>query len=385
MSLPHILDRLRQLSTETRPMKVAERGVLRIQVGFISEGLDDLTSAASVVPASYWIEAQLAEAHRAYVRDEMLSTRERLPEVYSYLRANCVDRFAAARRLAEEVGAPSKTIAWIWAHAGAAQTLLYFVMSNSEARKKDRTTMASCFVDALACFDEALAREPNYAWCIHLKAYVKTLRGADGDFEEARALLTRAMTLGGMTTAALNRNLAMLHSYEAAALGDDPSQSPDLERGIKAANDSVQCGLEVMQQDPDDALAAYTVAASIGWLHLRAKQHDCREHLEAAVAAARTRASNTLARTYATLAGLALLQNELATEGDVSIPRFPGSSPFEVDAQRIFERFLTHEIPIDVETWAMLNRDPIWRDHPFYRNLLGLLSQGLDTEAKAAE
>lgn len=386
MTASNHLDRLRQLSGQTSPLKVAERGSLRVQLGFVEEGLDDLKRAAAISADSYWIEAQLAEAHRVYVRDVMLSTQERLGGVHDYLRTECVARFGRASRMASASGAPPRTIAWIHAHAGAAQALLYFVMASSGARKQETPAL---FGDAMRSFDAALAAEPDYAWCIHLKAYLKTLRGQPaqagepGDFESARALLTRAQKLGGMTSAALERNLAMLHSYEAASLGEAPSQSPDLDRGKQAANDSIQHGFEVMRQDPDDPFAAYIVAASLGWLHLRASQADCREHLVSAISAARIRARNALARTYATLAGLALLDHDLLATSNTTAQR--EASDAEREARAIFERFANGDPAPDVETWAMLNRDPIWRSHPFYRDLLERLSEGLDVAPSAAE
>lgn len=371
MSHPY-LDKLKELNGQTRPIKVAERGALRTQLGFVEAGLSDLLAAAEAQPDSYWIEMQLAEAHRAYVRDIMLSTQERLRFVYSYLQTECVSRFERALALATKAAAPPRTLAWIHAHTGATLTLVYFVMQSSGARRKD---MPALFEQAMQSFADALAAEPNYPWCIHLQAYLRTLRGEPGDFEAARLLLTQAMELGAMTGAALDRNLAMLHSYEAAALGDDPKLSPQLDLGVEAANDSIQKGLDVMRQDPDDQVAAYTVAASLGWLVLKAGQDDCKDHLRAAVSTAKTRAQNALARTYATLAGLALLEKEI------------GSNPAaEETAWEIFvQRFAKGDPAPDVETWALLNRDPIWRSHPLYRDLLQLLSQGLDAEAQAAQ
>lgn len=386
MSSTNYLERLRRLSGETLPSKIAERGALRVQLGFVEEGLADLKHAADLSPGAYWIEAQLAEAHRAYVRDVLLSTQERLQEVHTYLQTECVARFGRALALAAASSAEPRMVAWIHAHAGAAQTLLYFVMTSSRSFEKDTP---SSFDDAMRSFDAALAAVPDYAWCIHLKAYLKTLRGRPaqegqpGDFEDARVLMARAKALGGMTTAALDRNLAMLHSYEAAALGDEPSRSPLLARGIQAANDSIQTGFEVMRQDPDEPFAAYTVAASLGWLHLRAKQAGHEEHLAAAISTARTRARNTLARTYATLAGLALLEQELlATSGT---PGQRDASAAEAEASEIFRRFAQGDPAPDIETWAMLNRDPIWSSHPFYRDLLERLSAGLDHSVAAAE
>jgi tetratricopeptide (TPR) repeat protein len=386
---PNYLDTLRQLSSASSASKVAERGSLRVQLGFVEEGLNDLKEAASLPASSYWVEAQLAEAHRVYVRDVMLSAQERLKAVYVYLQQECIARFQHALSLARAAGAPPKTLAWIHAHTGAAQTLLYFVMSNSGPLKKERMSLR--FDQAVASFEAARALEPDYAWCTHLEAYLMTLRGAPGDFQKARELLTQAKDLGGMSTAALNRNLAMLHSFEAAALGEqseqataEQSSAEPLKLGIQAANDSIQRGLEVMREDPDDPFAAYTVAASLGWLHLKAGQADCKEHLAAAVAAATTRAKNTLSRTYATLAGLALLENEFANPERSSSTNVPPTH-HEQTAQDIFRRFVAGELSIDIETWAMFNRDPIWRSHPYYRDLLKVLSEGLDSAAQAAE
>ena len=243
---------------------------------------------------------------------------------------NCIDGFTAA--LEGKASFSPAQQAWLHAHRGAAHTLMF-------SMKPD----AASFSQAKDDFTRARQLLNPYAWSLQFEAFLHAVRGEVGDFEVARSLLRQIKTDDSMTQSSLNRSLAMLYSYD---------QETD------AAKESVRKGLEAVRLDPEDCTAAYFSAASLHFLNKRRVVSE--ELFTSALESARVRAMNAISQASALLAGIGILQ------GDDSI------------AREFLDRLVkpaTSELDIrpDLETLAMISRDPTWaplRGHTAFKQLM---------------
>jgi hypothetical protein len=307
------------------------RGHLSTVFGMVCRGVDDLQLAQKSQPANLELVALLAEAHRVYARDILLGGAQKTrQEVAAFVKDRVVAGFT--RALTEGKGLSDARRAWLCAHRAAAHTLIYSLRPDTQA-----------FGLAKEDFVEARRLRPQYPWSLQFEAFLHAVRGQHGDFEAARALINGIEGADDLTQSSLNRSLSMLFRYDLTT---------------EAARQSVDNGLEAVRRDPEDYTAGYFAAASLKYLH--DKGEVSRELLEAALESARVRTMNAISQATAVLAAIGILQDQ------PHVPRAFLARAVKPDYDEL-------DCRLDLETLAMMSRDPTWdplRSEPAFKQLM---------------
>jgi hypothetical protein len=305
------------------------RGQLSTTFGMATRGVRDLERALESQPDNLELVALVAEAHRVYARDILLAGGlETRQGVVSHVQDHAITGFT---RALQGTGLSEARRAWLHAHRGAAHTLVYTMKPDDERFER----AAQDFVEA--------RKLPGYVWALQFEAFLYAVRGGPGDYETARRLLRKIEGVDDLTQSSLHRSLSMLFRYD---------QTPE------AARESVANGLEAVRRDPEDYTAAYFAAASLRTL--RDRNEVSQELFEAALESARVRTMNAISQATAVLAAIGLLQNrpEVAR---TFLQRAVHSHYEELDVR------------LDLETMAMMSRDPTWeplRREPEFQRLM---------------
>jgi hypothetical protein len=307
--------------------------------------------------------AYLGEALRIYARDVQLSVLEEEGDVERTVEKS-IECFG---RSLEKLGAGTDEItAWIYAHQAAARMMIYWLrLVSNDTTEQAVEERAQLFKECETGFKDALAkRQGSYPWCSQFLSFLYALRGESTDFRHASELLedivdkpagdgeTRKVSgLSETRRVALLRSIAMLSSYDAVA------SSLSVTEQLSAARNSVDSGLNAMAQDPDEFMAAYSVAVSRWVLHEREAVEDPtdkalhRANLSAALDVAEARSRNAISQALATLVGLAFVRMKMARGAE--------RDRLADHAEALQNQF--YSFMPDLETRAMFLRDPAWQ------------------------
>jgi hypothetical protein len=265
--------------------------------------------------------------------------------------------------------------AWLYAHRGAARMMVYWLLlisggSNIEPIFED------CANDfEIAC--ELMAPAP-YPWSLQFSAFLHALRGGetpDASSQPAGADFDRAIELlkavpESSRPASFQRSLAMLFSYN--AVGTSTGQKAVAARRT-AAESSISHGLEAVERDQDEFLAAYSAAVSYWSLYEMSKPPNgtpptpaenaetvlLRRATDGALQMAQTRARNAISQALAAAVGVSFIRARLAWDDDqkaVTKDKLAKAVKESLDLQRFFQ-----DVRPDLETLAMFIRDPAWQ------------------------
>jgi hypothetical protein len=387
----HVFDRLLRLEKELKKKDkssasepnilsaLRDRGDLHTTFGMARRAKRDLRMVLSQKPDDPQLLGLLAEAGRVFARDFSLVSADDPQAVLKELRTESIDLFSLAIKRAETANVSGNLKAWLHAHRAAAYAFAFFL-------QPDQTF----FQQAQKDFDVAKGLRPQYVWAIQFEGFLYALKGEPGDFEKARQLLGTIQNPDTLTQSAIKRSLAMLHAYD---------------QNEPAARESIKNGLEAVSLDSEDATAAYFAASSLAWLKedalaregqiaallavpARTEEQsqklaslkeaagtlasgDLEELLEAALESARVRAMNAISQASAVLAGIDLLKGNQDT------------------AQQFLETAHSKpknnlEVRMDLETRAMITRDPVWKKmmatNPLYKDLATKKTLGVARE-----
>ncbi|HET6339757.1 MAG TPA: hypothetical protein VFG30_41385 [Polyangiales bacterium] len=331
----------------------------------LSRILEDFKStSANLKPAqpadaTFALSARLGESLRVYIRDVVLSRPPQdepnmvdAIECSVYLFTQAETELLRARE--GDVPDDDTQLAWIRAHRGAARALHYWMLlTNGSSDAGSRFEKAKQ--------DFARTQQQNgapYVWSTRFLAYLYSLRAEPGDFEQARQLLERVMQFDSSLQSSINRSLAMLFSYEAAATGLDATVRRD------AARAGVNAGATATREDAEDYVAAYFTAANWWLLAMCEPDQQKREiHQKghrAAIESARARSMNAISQALVTLAGLQLMESltPAACETSAQTPPIQEDKATQDVIQLLDSLQLV--FPLDLETRLIFRRDPVW-------------------------
>jgi hypothetical protein len=324
----------------------------------LRKAIDSKQTSESADPA---VLASTAEALRVYARDVQLS-RTLDDQLESTIDASvkCFDKAIALLEAAEKShgSAPSREgrrqLAWLYAHRAAALMMIYWLklVSKSPAEGDDEL-----FTKCRDGFDAAirLMVPEQYAWAVQFEAFLFALRGQPGDFEMAQELLGCLADHAEQPT--IQRSIAMLNSYTAA----EPD-NPEPKR-LDAARAGQSAAMRAQQADQDEFLGPYSGAAC-SWAAYDIQRKTASDEEQKAMRAgvltmietADIRARNAVSQALVALLGLAALKAKLAS--DAGDPAGVSVAMGEADE---LAKFIEKSRFRDIESRAMVLRDPVWR------------------------
>lgn len=305
--------------------------------------------------------AGMGEALRVYARDVQLSrAMDDLLQPTIVASARCFEKAIGLLRepFASETVSQrrqrNRQLAWLYAHRAAARMMTYWLdlVSRPDAGGDD-----ALFDECRDEFDQAieLMVPEQYTWAVQFKAFLYALRGQSGDFETAQDQLG---CLGDQVDEpTIQRSIAMLNSYTAA----DPT-NPDDKR-LSAARAGQVAAMRAQRADQDEFLGPYSGAAC-RWVAYDIQRATKSEEEQAAMRAgvltaietADIRARNAISQALVALLGLTALKAKLAADANDE-PGFAAAMG-KVD-------WLAHFIEAsefrDIESRAMVLRDPVWK------------------------
>lgn len=401
--------------TSTLPDLLAQRGILRSDLGMVHAGLTDCMCALfgitdGELPAlleqyeatvrtekntgSAAVNARTAEAVRMYVRDAVLAApKAQVRDVQALLNSAIAGFDKAEEQLRlrppRDQKAADTQKAWILAHRGATGTLLIWMNflkeSKDDAVFGDGSKAPTVFSKARADFENAQKISPDrFDWCIQFEAFLLALRGEKQDFFDAKDLLYKLADTNGELPSGIHRSIAMLNSYIAA--------NPAIEVSVRteAAFDAIESGLLGAASDSEDDKVLYN-AASCAWMVSRLldkqgftltkangpdKEDDARADLagdlQSYIDSAETRARDQASQSIIVLIGLSWLRALSGPDKDKAAAYKQANA---------YATLLEEQIIPGLEARAMFRRDPVFatiRDDPALSKVKDAISPNFD-------